>query len=79
MSNDTYYGIRLRVLGGDIKAKVVGVAALPTQGYLLESTAILNNNSSGAVVSKKTLSAFKSLNFLPAMFDFGVYSGGDLP
>lgn len=72
------YALRIIPLGAavDIRVTAPGGTRIPDQGYLIESTGELANNS--GVSATKIQRVFKSNSFLPAMFNFGIYSGGVL-
>lgn len=67
-------GLRIRVLGG---SSVIGVfpvdGSLPIQGYQIESEALLTDLDTGEPV-EKVVTVRKSLPYLPAMFDYNIYS-----
>lgn len=68
--------LRIRAIGRDAIV-AVGLAngdGLPNQGYIIESIGELMNDD-GSVRTQKRVLVYKSYPFLPAPFDFGVYSG----
>lgn len=73
------YGERLRALGADTEVRVTPQAGnnLVNQGYTITSYGELVQNA--AITASKKAVATKSLPFLPAIFDFGIYTDGPLP
>jgi len=67
-------GLRVRVVGADADVRFAAGAALPYQGYMIESTGELSSSSN--VSATKIVTVFRSYNFLPAMFDFAVFNNG---
>ena len=73
-------GIRIFSLRGDAEIKIVNETvdvSFPRQGHRFTSIGELSEF--GTVQATRTVAVTRSLPFLPAMFDFGVYSGGGLP
>lgn len=78
--NNTDYGLRIRSLYANVSATVVpqGNGTLPTQGYLIKSIGeLVNQKDVNSVKQIKTISVYKSLPYLPATFDFALYSKTD--
>jgi len=78
--NSTDYGLRIKSLYSNTAVTVVpqGNGVLPTQGYLIKSIGeLVNQRDVNAVKQIKTISVYKSLPYLPATFDFALYSKTD--
>jgi hypothetical protein len=73
-------GIRLRALRGSTSVGVVPnnnqMANFPVQGFLIRSKAELS--SEGITKSVKTVRVYKSVSFLPNIFDYAIYSEGPI-
>lgn len=73
-------GLRLVPLHADthifVRILDSGTAGFPVQGYTITSVGELAGPS--GITATKTLSVMRSLPYLPAVFDFGVFSGGNL-
>ncbi len=67
-------GLRIRPVGYDAEVRFVAGASLPKQGYMIESTGQLSNNSN--ISATKLVSVFRSYNFLPSVFDFAIFTNG---
>ena len=64
------YGLRIRSLSGASNVGVYPLSdELPGQGYKITSIGVLLENEQVT----QTVTAYKSLPYLPAIFDFGVY------
>jgi hypothetical protein len=66
-------GLRIKSIGGDSTVEVIS-ATLPLQGHKIVSTGSLTTDAT----TKKVISVYKSLPFLPSMFDFGIFTQGAL-
>jgi hypothetical protein len=69
-------GLRIKSIGGDSTVEVTN-PSLPNQGFKIVSTGEIT--SEGTVKTQKVITVYKSLPFLPNLFDFGIMSvQGDL-
>ncbi len=77
ISGNNMYGLRILVLGADADIRIEGRggSTIPQQGYLIESIGELSGSSN--VSATKTVSVFRSYPFLPSMYSFGIYNGGN--
>jgi hypothetical protein len=79
-SNLNPTGIRLRSLRGSTTVGIVPnnnqMANFPVQGFLIRSKAELS--SEGITKSVKTVRVYKSVSFLPNIFDYAIYSEGSI-
>jgi len=66
-------GLRIKSIGGDSTVEAIS-ASLPSQGHKIVSTGYLATDAT----TKKVISVYKSLPFLPSMFDFGIFTQGAL-
>lgn len=75
----TKRGFRIRAIGADADVQLAGAGGntFPNQGYTITSVGELSTSSN--VQSIRTVTVHKSLPYLPAIFDFAIYSGGNLP
>ncbi len=64
-------GLRLIALKGDTNLHAVGSSTFPVQGYKITSYGEIRN--AGRVQATEKKSVIRSLPYLPAFFDFGVY------
>jgi hypothetical protein len=62
-------GLRIKSIGGDSTVEVKS-DTLPNQGHKIVSTGYLTSDPT----SKKVVTVYKSLPFLPSIFDFGIMS-----
>ncbi len=71
-------GLRVRSLVADSAIMFVGNTSLPPQGFSITSTGTLTTNST--TQETKIVKVIRSYEFLPAVFDFELYTGsGNLP
>jgi len=65
--------LRLRTVGGDALVGVQTEGDMVLQGYRITSVGQLRDNTDDQPA--KTIVVDKSLPYMPAIFDFGLYSG----
>ncbi|HLB51973.1 hypothetical protein A3F07_03315 [candidate division WWE3 bacterium RIFCSPHIGHO2_12_FULL_38_15] len=73
----TPYGLRIRSLNTNVKMRVMpttNVSLFPIQGYKIDSTGMLSSISDVSVTATAQVLAYRSLPYLPVVFDFGLYS-----
>jgi hypothetical protein len=77
-SNHDPAGVRIRALRGstNIGAVPENFGNFPIQGFLIKSKAELKTE--GITKSVKTVRVFKSVSFLPNIFDYAIYSEGQI-
>ena len=76
-SGRTPYGLRIRSLNANVKMRIMpltNVSLFPVQGYKIDSTGVLSSVSDVSVTATAQVLAYRSLPYLPVVFDFGLYS-----
>lgn len=74
-----YYGLRLKSMYGPAKVGIFDISGshdLPAQGYIINSTGELYENQTIKTVKK--LKVFRSYTYMPALFDYAIYSNSPL-
>ena len=77
LGDNTIYGIRIRSLGGISRIGVYGTGSgvLPLQGYEITSVGRISEDI--AVTATRKIKIIRTLPYLPASFDFAIYSQND--
>ena len=72
------YGLRIRSVGGNSNVAVfpTGGAPLPIQGFRIESIGRIKQDQ--AVIASRAIKVVMTLPYLPASFDFALYSVGNI-
>jgi len=62
-------GLRIKSIGGDSRVEIISTT-LPSQGYKIVSTGYLSSDPA----TKKVITVYKSLPFLPSIFDYAIFT-----